>query len=580
MKEQLQPYRSFSTSTLFVLFFLLITAILLVAITELRQRDFIANQQRLMSAMTRSTGNEISLLVEKYRNGVNLFAEDNADLLLRLMDDPLDEELFEQLRQRVRRHFPNSFGVTVAAPDGEVLLDDFDGIVGEICVRDLQHFATTRHSYDIFVHPHAEVYHFDMPIMLGLNGIDLAVFFVSFRLDEIARLLLNGSPPNHELMLVNSRDPDLIEVTNQGSRAVLGEHIRLDDERKQAIGMQLPIDGTNWVLLDFPAPGLFVDHRLDLYRQSLLIYLLVLLGSILALRRLKREELYRWQAEQLLVQKNDDLTQSNLQIKQAQDRLIETEKMASLGGLVAGISHEINTPIGIAVTAISTLSEHSRQTRRMLEAEKLKRSDFDQFLETVDKAGNLTESNLLRASKLVQSFNQVAVDQSSERFRRFELCDYLTEVMISLQPEINQTRHNCHIDCREQVEIESYPGAISQVITNLVMNSLQHAFDPTSPGRIDISAWRQQEMAIIEYRDDGRGIDEAHRARIFEPFFTTARNKGGSGLGLSIVYNIVTQVLGGTVELTQPGESGFGLRIEIPLVIAADKIPPTKAEET
>lgn len=558
-------------SILFVLLFLLITALLLIVITQFRQLDFVNNQQRLMSAMTRSTANEISLLVDKYRDAVTLFAEDHTDLLLELMEDPGNEDLIESLHTRVKRHFPDSFGVSLATPDGDVLLDDFDGIVGEVCVQDLKEFADTRHPYQIFVHPHAEVYHFDMPVMVGLQGIDLAVFFVSFRLDEIARLLLNGAPPEHDFMLVNAQDPELIEVTEEGSRAILGEAIRLDQQSRERIGFQQSVEGTGWTLLDFPSDNLFGSHLFGLYRQSVLTYLLVLMGSFFVLKKFRKEERIRQQAEELLVEKNEALTASYEQLQQTQDRLVEAEKMASLGGLVAGIAHEVNTPIGIAVTAISTLKEQSEITLQRLHENTLKKSEFEHFLEVSHSAGTLTESNLSRAAELIKSFKQVAVDQSSEKSRCFRLCDYAREIVISLQPRLNETGHSLEIKCHENVEISSYPGAISQILTNLVINSLQHAFTGDTAGKIQIVISLQQDTAILDYQDNGRGISEDEKTRIFEPFYTTARNKGGSGLGLSIVYNLVVQLLGGQIEVKDTAGEGFHTIIKIPVISTGEK---------
>lgn len=554
-------------STLFVLLFLLVTAVLLVITTEQRQNDYVANQDSLMSAMTRSTANEISLLVKRYRQSVTLFAEDHSDLLMSIIEDPADEDMLDFLHTQIKKHFPNSFAITLAKPDGEVLLDDFDGEMGEVCIRDLQNFSHSRHPYEIFIHPHAEVYHFDMPVMAQKNGLDIAVFFVSFRLDEIARLLYNGSPPGHDLLLVKQKDPELIEVTGRGSRDVLGEHIRLTTERMARIGYQRAVAETNWTLLDIPDQGLFKLHRQELYQRTILIYVLVLLGSMFVLKRLWDAERIRMAAEARLKEKNAALTLSYEQLTQTQDKLVEAEKMASLGSLVAGVAHEINTPIGVAVTAISTVKTEAEGVERKLSAEQLKRSDFESFLAMVRQAGDITELNLSRASQLISSFKKVAVDQSSEQSRCFMLCDYVNEILLSLQPKLKHVPHRIKVICDEEIEINSFPGAISQIITNLVMNSLDHAFTDTQAGEMCLTIRSEEDSVSLDYTDNGCGISRDNLSKAFEPFYTTAREKGGSGLGLSIVYNLTLQLLGGKITLLDTNGNGLHINLKFPKAI-------------
>ncbi|MGD2117014.1 MAG: sensor histidine kinase [Chromatiales bacterium] len=558
-------------STAFVLLFLLLTALLLIVITEQRQADFRKNQGRLMAAMSRSTANEIALLVKKYRSAVTLFAEDNQQALLDLLQHPTDEQRLAHLQNHIRRHFPNFFAFTIAAADGRVLLDDFEGLVGDVCKRDVRNFASTRHPYEIFVHPHAEVYHFDMPVALTPDKHEPIIFFVSFRLDEIARLLFNGAPPEHEFILVNAKDTDLIEVTANGSREVLGENIRLDEARKSRIGYRVPVAGSNWLLLDMPAEGLFKTHHQEVYRYSLAVFLLALLGSLLALKRMHSEEDTRLLAEATLREKNLALEESNRMLRDTRDQLVEAEKMASLAGLVAGIAHEINTPVGIAVTAVSTIREQSSHIKQLLKDNQLKRSDFERFIDRVSEAGGITDTNLQRASELIRSFKQMAVDQSNEKRRNFQLCSYIENVLVSLQPQVKPSGHQVEVKCDGELPVMGYPGAMSQIITNLVMNSLTHAFHGVDAGKMTISIRRIDDSVELIYQDNGQGVPVEDLARIFEPFFTTARDQGGSGLGLSVVYNLVVNLMHGSLHAVNTQGDGFCVVMNFPVEITDDK---------
>ncbi|MBI2397656.1 MAG: hypothetical protein HYV17_07640 [Xanthomonadales bacterium] len=253
------------------------------------------------------------------------------------------------------------------------------------------------------------------------------------------------------------------------------------------------------------------------------------------------------------------------ELQGAQRQLVEAEKMASLGGLVAGIAHEINTPIGIAVTAATHLQESSRQLVQRIDARELKASELPAFRDNVNESMRLILGSLERALHLITSFKKVAVDQSSEQRRRFELRGFLDDVRTALAPTYKHTRHQLDIDCAEGIVADTYPGALFQVLTNLIHNALVHAFVEGSAGHMQVSVQADGDGFVLRYRDDGVGMPEAVAARAFEPFFTTRRGSGGSGLGLHVVFNLVTQMLGGRIELhTAPG-AGCEFVLRLPL---------------
>lgn len=255
------------------------------------------------------------------------------------------------------------------------------------------------------------------------------------------------------------------------------------------------------------------------------------------------------------------------QLHNTQAQLIAAEKMASLGRLVAGLAHEINTPIGIAVTAASIAEDRTAELGQLYQNGRLQRSDLEEFLQTITESGRLIANNLNRAAALIQSFKQVAVDQSSEAVRTINLKTYMTEVVASLQPELKRTRLLVAVSGDEDLVLQSYPGALSQIMTNLIVNSITHAYAPDADGHLTITIGQQNDKACLTYGDDGKGIPTEDQGKIFEPFFTTRRGRGGSGLGLHIVYNLVTQKLGGTIGFQSQVGAGTTFKILLPLQV-------------
>ncbi|MCY9698373.1 sensor histidine kinase [Paenibacillus alginolyticus] len=247
-----------------------------------------------------------------------------------------------------------------------------------------------------------------------------------------------------------------------------------------------------------------------------------------------------------------------------QDHLVQSEKMGSLGNLVAGVSHEINTPIGIGVTAVSYLDQKTKEFKSLYETGKMKKSDLEQFLSITQETNAMVQSNLERASSLVRSFKQISVDQSVEVKRTFHLKEYLEGIISSLKPTLKKTRLRVDVYCDNELTLYTYPGALSQIITNLVMNSLNHAYTIEEEGSLTIRVEDHQDYIILAYTDDGKGMTQEVLDQIFDPFFTTSRGKGGTGLGMNIVYNLVTQSLNGTIDGSSTLGQGSLFTITIP----------------
>lgn len=260
----------------------------------------------------------------------------------------------------------------------------------------------------------------------------------------------------------------------------------------------------------------------------------------------------------------------NLRLTQKQ--LVQSEKMASLGALVAGIAHEINTPVGVGVTAASTLQARAELVDRKYRSNDLTRADLEAFLAIATESGELILSNLIRAADLIQGFKRVAVDQSSNERREFALKPYINEVLLSLGPKFKHTGHQVRVNCPEGLTLDNYPGVLAQILTNFISNSLIHAFDEGKAGHIDIDVRAIADDVELRCSDDGHGTTPENLARIFDPFFTTRRGSGGTGLGLHIVYNLVTQTLGGTVSAVSAVGRGLAITLRFPR-IAPEYLP-------
>ncbi len=265
--------------------------------------------------------------------------------------------------------------------------------------------------------------------------------------------------------------------------------------------------------------------------------------------------------------KNNELQQTLEHLHLAQDELVRKEKLASLGALVAGVAHEINTPIGVAITAASHLSDQVKQITKLRQTEKLTARHLEGFETMAVESSSMVLRNLQRADELIRSFKQVAVDQSSDQRRSFNLREYIEEILTSLQPKLKLTKHKVIVSCPDDIVLDTNPAAIYQTLINLVMNSLIHGFENIKEGEIRIEASVKDDSVLLVYSDDGCGMSEEVLSQIFDPFFTTRRGRGGTGLGMHIVYNLVTQMLKGKIQVTSTQGRGTNTTICFPYVI-------------
>ncbi|KGJ91280.1 histidine kinase [Colwellia psychrerythraea] len=266
-----------------------------------------------------------------------------------------------------------------------------------------------------------------------------------------------------------------------------------------------------------------------------------------------------------LKESNQELLSTLEKLHEFQGQLVETEKMASLGDMVAGIAHEVNTPIGLGVTASSLLADKMNEIKVAFDNKTLKSSQLKKFLTDGDENVAIIFRNLERAAKLISSFKKVAVDQSSAENRTFHVRGLLDEVLLTLAGKLESANVAISVSCPEELYINSKPGAITQILINLILNSIYHAFEGLEYGKISINVMNLSDQLHIHYSDDGIGIDESIKTKIFDPFTTTKRGSGGSGLGMHLVYNLVTQALGGHIVLEEEQSQGVIFDITFPV---------------
>jgi signal transduction histidine kinase len=277
--------------------------------------------------------------------------------------------------------------------------------------------------------------------------------------------------------------------------------------------------------------------------------------------------------ERRVEQRTRELEKSNAQLRdaltkleRARDDLVRSEKLASLGALVAGIAHELSTPLGNSLTVATTLSDRIAAFEDQLSNSEVASSSFDDMLKQAKHAMRLLTRSLFRASELINNFKKVAVDQTSAKRRTFDLGEVIRETVETLQPQFKGTHHRLTLSAAADLRMDSYPGPLGQVLTNLVMNALVHAFNDSRSGTVSIDATRATDRNVrIVVQDDGCGIAAEHLPFIYDPFFTTRLGRGGSGLGLHIVYTIVTRVLGGRIGVDSRRGQGTVFTVDLPM---------------
>ncbi len=282
------------------------------------------------------------------------------------------------------------------------------------------------------------------------------------------------------------------------------------------------------------------------------------------------EEQVRARTEELntalesLTRSNMELDLSLNELNHMQQQLVESAKMASLGHLVAGVAHELNTPIGVCITGTSCLSENTKKIDDVLNSNKMTKSALTQYIGSVSEIGELMAANLTKASSLISHFKQASVDAAYEEIAAFNLYNHLQKVVSTLSEQLATKHIKVNIKCSTSIIVDSYAGVFSQIIRSLLINSLFYGYDKKNTGCITIQIQQKVNQLTLVYQDDGKGMSQEIVNNIFEPFFTTNRNKGGTGLDMFIFYNLITQKLGGDVTCSSEIDKGVTFKLNLP----------------
>ncbi|MCX9156778.1 ATP-binding protein [Niveibacterium sp. 24ML] len=352
--------------------------------------------------------------------------------------------------------------------------------------------------------------------------------------------------------IIGQRDEDLFEVPVAASRENLD---RAAGESEAGLRSEEQLGGRVWLCERFP-----------LRNAANEIYAVSAISTDITEQLETQASLA--QALARVTELNETLearvTQRGAELKQAMAQLVHSEKLAALGSLVAGIAHELNTPVGMVVTTSSTMADRARDFEKLVAENRVSRSGFKDFLDDLRDGMRLIENNSLRAGRLINDFKQVAVDQTSMRRREFALDELVRNTLHALGPMFRHAAHRIEANIDARIDCNSYPGALEQIMTNLIQNALVHGFKDRDSGLITVSASESDGIVTLRLCDNGSGIDAQHLPHLFDPFFTTRLGEGGSGLGLYIVHNLASGILGGKIEVSCPPEGGACFTLSFP----------------
>lgn len=355
--------------------------------------------------------------------------------------------------------------------------------------------------------------------------------------------------------------------------AGLWNYIRFDPRERTEFNSATPKQAEYWYLVSLIPERNLHNLRLTVLGQMLLFAVVMLgLGLMVALRLALAEgerNIARQALESSSVRlsmSNQELQQSLEQLKRTQNALIQAEKLSSLGTMVAGVAHELNTPIGAASMAASTLDKHTQEIAGSF-AQGLQRSALERYLQRSTEGLAMITGNLARMAQLTRAFKQLASDRASTERRVFDLVALVDEVLLVLNARLKNSDHQVQLLLPDNLVLDSYPGALGQILQNLIDNALIHAFEPGQEGKILVRGYRdvQARVCVIEVQDNGRGMNEEVLSKVFDPFFTTRRGQGGTGLGLHITHQLSVDVLGGQLEVRSIEGEGTSFTLRLPL---------------
>lgn len=404
-------------------------------------------------------------------------------------------------------------------------------------------------------------------------------FITLFQLSPVASIL--GRPADGTFLDANDAWVKLLGYPLQELVGKTASQLNLwaDAQQRRAYFSQIAThDALDRFAIDFRTKDGHIVHALTSSRllnvggERILLFTLIDITDLRkaqdAVSRMNKELEERVATRtETLAKSNEELARALKSVQAMQTELVRSEKMAALGSLVAGVAHELNTPIGNSVTVASTMQFQLQTLAQDMAGGTMRRSSLQTYIDAASHGADILMRSLQRADQLIGSFKRVAVDQSSDLRREFELGTVLRELCTTLEPMYKKHPYSLVLHADNAVHMDSFPGALGQCITNFVSNSLQHAFEDREMGHMELGVQAVGDSAVrIVYTDDGVGMNASTLKRIFDPFFTTKLGQGGSGLGMNIVYNIVREVLGGSIDVESKPGQGTRITLELPRV--------------
>ena len=397
-----------------------------------------------------------------------------------------------------------------------------------------------------------------MPIFLN-DGKYFGQLSLVLKFDEILKYSgINDFSKNYNIKV------EQIEQSKNNSKIIFSN---IDKFQNEAIQFELNIDTGIWRIT--------AEYKNGYNGKTVIFYFLIILGLFFAvvisilinnllLKNIELNNLVDKRTKDIKLI-NENLEKSLKELSETQEKLILREKLAALGELVAGVAHEMNTPLGICITLNSYMENIILKLDEKFENNTLKRSELNTAIKDISDSVRIMSLNLEKTSELVVGFKKLSVDQSVEEKKKIDFKKYLQEIIDAISPILIKNKCHVNIEVDENLKFETYPGIISQIFTNLIMNSIVHGFEKKEEGKIFIKIRLDGSNIIIDYYDNGKGISKENIEKVFNPFFTTKRNEGNIGLGMHIVFNIVNQNLSGNIRIIDDVDKGVHFEIIFPI---------------